>query len=267
MTLSLVLPCFNEEATIEQTVRSCVHWMTDKQITGEIIVVNDGSGDRSGEILVSLQSRFPLLRIITHAINQGYGIAVRSGCDAARMEWIAFMDSDGQFDIRDLEKLLECSLPLLRGRARERVWEECSGQPLPQSSPFKGRGREAAVCSFVTGRRQKRADSMLRNVYGKGLGILTWVLFGVWVRDINCGMKLFKRELWPSIRPVYGVEKMFNTELFLRLKTIEVVWKQVDVSHYPRRGGKPTGDSWRVMQRMLKEIWKLRLGNPSLRGG
>ncbi|MBI3336099.1 glycosyltransferase family 2 protein [Candidatus Peregrinibacteria bacterium] len=222
MTLSLILPCFNEEATIAQTVRSCIDWVAEKKIIGEIIVVNDGSTDRSGEILAALKSRFPLLRIVTHGVNQGYGVAVRSGCDAARMEWIAFMDSDGQFDVRDLEKFV---------------------------------GRE----SVIAGRRCRRADSMLRNVYGKGLGIVTWILFGVWVRDINCGMKLFKRELWSGIRPIYGIEKMFNTELFLRLKTMGVVWRQVDVRHFPRHGGHPTGASVKVIGRMFKELWKLRM--------
>src|SRR3989338_2514874 len=72
-------------------------------------------------------------------------------------------------------------------------------------------------------------------------------------------MKLFKRELWPRIRPVYGVEKMFNTELFLRLKTMGVVWRQVDVSHFSRKGGKSTGDSWRVIWRMVREIWDLKV--------
>jgi len=155
---------------------------------------------------------------------------VRSGCDAATMDLIAFMDSDGQFRVEDFELL------------------------LPHVDSF----------AFVTGRRRKRADSLIRNVYGKMLGLLIWTTLTIWVRDINCAMKVFKRSLWPRIRPVHGTEKFFNAEIFLNLKQQNILWYQVDVSHYPRRSGTPTGASLRVILKMFSELWNLKRAKPHL---
>lgn len=225
MNLSVIHPCFNEEENIKQTVQDTLAWFDEQHIDGEVIVVNDGSTDRSAVILDQLAKKEERILVVTHSKNQGYGLAVRSGCDAATKENIAFVDSDGQFDIRDLSRL------------------------LPHLDQF----------DFVPGRRRKRADSLIRNLFGKILGVLVFVLFGLWVRDVNCGMKVFKKSLWQSIRPIYGTEKFFNTELYLRLKKAKKTYKQIDVPHYPRRAGSPTGGSGRVMFGMMKELWNLKI--------
>ncbi len=224
MTLSLVLPCFNEEENIETTVASALAWFERAKIDGEVIVVNDGSSDGSAKILERLSDKNPMVRIVTHEVNQGYGLAVRSGCDAASKDTIAFVDSDGQFHFEDLEKL------------------------IPHLDQY----------DFVPGRRRKRADSFMRNIFGKILGCLILVVFGLWIRDVNCGMKIFRADTWKKIRPLYGTEKFFNTELYLRLKKQGIMWKQIDVPHYPRAGGTPTGGSGRVIFGMIKEILDLR---------
>lgn len=223
-SLSLVLPCYNEEANIGETVHSVLAWMQAKGIDGEIIVVDDGSTDTSAAILQHLASEYQNVRVVTHTSNQGYGLAVRSGLDIAQNDVIGFMDSDRQFHIEDLEKL------------------------LPHIETF----------AFVTGRRRKRADSFLRNIFGKVLGCTSWCLFSLWVRDVNCGMKIFHRDIWPTIRPKYSVEKLFNTEIFLNLKKNAIPWKQVDVPHYPRLAGNPTGASPKVILRMFWEYWCLK---------
>lgn len=222
--LSLVLPCFNEEENIERSVRETDAWYAQAGMDGEIIVVDDGSKDRSLSILERLQKELPRLKIVRHQKNQGYGLAIRSGIDAATEDVVGFMDSDGQFRPSDL--------PLL----------------LPHLDEYR----------FVTGRRRKRADSFVRNMFGKVLGAMNVIVLGLWVRDVNCGMKVFRRELWKTIRPTHGVEKLFNTELFLRLKEAGIPWKTVDVPHYPRLLGNPTGAKLYVIVRMFKELWGLR---------
>lgn len=224
MTLSVVLPCFNEEANIVASVEDVLHWFAAKKIAGSVIVVDDGSTDRSARVLGALKKKTKKLRVIHLARNQGYGVAVRTGCDAATTDLIAFMDSDRQFHARDLSVLLA------------RIGDY----------------------SFVTGRRRKRADPLLRRIFGKMLAIMNVLMLGLWVRDINCGMKMFRRSIWRSIRPVYGVEKLFNTEMFLRLKRKGIPWLQVFVPHYPRRAGQQTGGSVRVILRMFSELWGLK---------
>jgi glycosyltransferase involved in cell wall biosynthesis len=229
MTLSIILPCYNEEQNIATSVRDVHAWLARESLQGEIIVVDDGSSDDSPRILSDLQKSLPSLRVVRHDKNGGYGIAVRAGCDAAISEVIGFMDSDGQFHAEDFALLL----------------------PHLKTVPF------------VTGRRRKRADSHLRNAFGKVLGTMNVLVLGLWVRDVNCGLKIFRREIWPDIRPVHGVEKLFNTEMFLRLKQNRIPWKQVDVPHYPRRAGTPTGGSLRVIFRMFRELASLRFAKLS----
>ena len=140
-------------------------------------------------------------------------MAVRDGCDAAEKEWTAFMDSDGQFRVEDLRILIE----------------------------------HVNQCDAVFGRRRHRADPLIRNVFGKILGFLNLAMFGMYIRDVNCGLKIFRTDLWPKMRPLYGTEKFFNTEIYLRLKKAGLPWKQIDVPHYPRAAGTPCGGSGRVI--------------------
>lgn len=227
MKLSVVLPCYNEEENIVTAVHDVESWMQQSKIQGEIIVVNDGSTDTSFTVLKKLGKKVPLLRIVNLPKNGGYGIAVRAGCDAATTDLIAFMDSDLQFHAQDLSLLLE----------------------------------HMDTYAFVTGRRAHRADSLLRNVFGKILGGMNVLVLGLWVRDVNCGMKMFRKDIWKTIRPEHGVEKLFNTEMFLHLKRNRIPWLTINVPHYPRIAGSQTGGSIRVIIRMFKELWDLRTGD------
>ena len=229
-SLSLVLPCFNEEENIAATVEDVARWMQEHVSDWEIIVVDDGSKDESANILKQLQQQYPQLHVVTHKENQGYGLAIVSGLDTAQKDVIGFMDSDRQFHIEDIAMLLA----------------------------------HIDAFAFVAGRRKKRADTLIRNLFGKILGLMTFLVFGLWLRDVNCGMKVFRREIWPKIRPQYSVEKLFNTELFLNLRHKKIDWKQISVPHYPRIAGTPTGASPRVILRMFWEYWVLRV---NLRGG
>lgn len=224
MDISVVLPCFNEEENIERTAREVLTWFDAEKIAGELVIVNDGSSDSSAKIIESLSHEDHRIILVTHEENQGYGMAVRSGLDAATKTYISFVDSDGQFHISDLN----CLIPYL------------------------------TEYDFVPGRRKKRADPFVRNLFGKVLGVLVFIVFGLWIRDVNCGMKIFSKKIWPTIRPLYGTEKFFNTELYLRAKKKGIAWKQIDVPHYPRMAGSPTGGSGRVIFGMIKELFDLR---------
>lgn len=236
-TLAVILPCFNEEANIAATVSAVRAWMEGEGIMGEIIVVNDGSTDGTGEVLRTLEREMPL-RVITHPHNLGYGAAVRAGCDAATAEWIGFMDSDGQFDPRDFDKLLPFASATL--------------------APAFSLQREMGY-DVVVGRRRKRADLFLRKVNAKLFGMLSFLVLGIWVRDVNCAMKIFRRDVWRRARPVVTTGALFNAEFFYNLKRQGIPWMQVDVSHYPRRGGKQTGANPMVILRMLRELMILRM--------
>lgn len=225
--LSIVLPCFNEELNIGKTVRDTAAWLKTKGTPWEIVVTNDGSRDGTAQILADLEREIPSLVVVTHDVNKGYGAAVRSGCDAATGDVIGFMDSDGQFDPRDFDRLL----PLLSGS------------------------------SFVTGRRRKRADPLMRKMNAKLFGLLSWLVLGIWVRDINCAMKVFTRDTWRRIRPRHSTGALVNAETFYRAKKAGIPWKVIDVPHAPRQFGTQTGANLRVIARMFRELWIVKQTN------
>ncbi len=222
--LSIVLPCFNEAQNIERTVRDTVAWLQPKKEAWEIVVVNDGSRDGTDAILEKLAQEIPTLRVVTHERNKGYGAAVRSGCDAAKGTVIGFMDSDGQFDPRDFDLLLPKLLET----------------------------------SFITGRRRKRADPFLRKLNAKLFGLLSWIALGIWVRDINCAMKVFTKEAWEIMRPRHSTGALMNAEMFLRAQNAGIRWIVVDVRHAPRKFGAQTGANLSVILRMFRELWTLK---------
>ncbi|MDD4627973.1 MAG: glycosyltransferase family 2 protein [Candidatus Peribacteraceae bacterium] len=224
MQLSIVLPCFNEEQNIERTVTDVAQWFGREKIDGEIVVVDDGSTDGTAKVLARMAAQMPLLKIVTHPKNQGYGSAVRSGCDAAAKEFMGYMDSDGQFNVEDF------------------------GQLLPFLQEYE----------FVTGRRIKRADPFIRMVNAKLYGFLVWVALGVWVRDVNCAMKVWKASLWPMIRPIHSTGALINGEIFYRLHRHHIPWKQIPVHHYPRLLGKQTGANIRVILKMFRDLFALK---------
>jgi len=223
-SLSLVLPCFNEELNIENTIRTAQDWFRDAHVEGEIIAVDDGSTDGSLQLLRSLQTEMTNLKVLHHQKNQGYGAAVRSGCDEAQNTWIAFMDSDGQFRASDISRLL-----LLTTKA-----------------------------DYVTGFRQKRADTFQRKLNSRLYYALVRLVLGVHPSDLNCGMKVFRRSIWKTIRPKYSTGALVNGEMFFAMKNANIGWEETAVPHYPRVAGTPTGANLRVILRTFKELWQLK---------
>lgn len=220
MNLSLVLPCFNEAQNIRDVSASALAC----DFISEIILVDDGSRDGTGRVIDELASEDARIRAIHHPENRGYGAAIQSGVDVAEGEVVAWMDSDGQFHPEDLLLLLE----------------------------------KIGDAPFIAATRRKRADHLHRLLLGKCYGALIACFLGVHVRDLNCGMRLFKKALWEKIRPTKSSGALINAEVFLRLKRQGIPWVHVPVPHYPRLHGSPTGGSPRVILRMFRELWHLR---------
>jgi glycosyltransferase involved in cell wall biosynthesis len=134
------------------------------------------------------------------------------------------MDADGQFRPSDIGRLLE-----LTGKA-----------------------------DYVTGVREKRADAFQRRLNSQLYNMLVRKLLGVHPTDLNCGMKLFRRSIWKTIRPIYATGALINGEMFFALKNANITWKEVAVAHFPRIAGTPTGANLGVILRTFKELWQLK---------
>ena len=105
--LSVFFPTYNEEGTIRTTVENARKVLLRIAEKWEITIVNDGSSDRTGEIAGRLSEKDKRIRVIDHAPNRGYGAALKSGFYNSQYSWIAFTDSDGQFDFSEVTNFIE----------------------------------------------------------------------------------------------------------------------------------------------------------------
>lgn len=221
--LSVVLPAYNEEAVIARTVMRCVETLSVLAPDFEVIVVDDGSRDRTSEIADQLAASNPHVRVIHNRPNRGYGGALMAGFDAASKELSFFMDADGQFDIRDIALLL----------------------------PLREQGYRA-----VLGYRKQRNDPFFRLVNAWGWNLLVSLLFGLRVHDVDCAFKLFDTEL-VRICDIHAEGAMVNTEMLVKLKKLGVKFVEVPVRHYPREHGSATGANLKVILHAFRELLRL----------
>ncbi len=221
--LSAFFPAYNEEGNISETVRQALEVLSAYADPFEVIVVDDGSTDRTAEVVQDLMAEDPRVRLVRHGRNRGYGAALRTGFAAARYEWVFFSDADLQFDLRDLERLLP----------------------------------HMAHADLIVGYRLRRRDPLHRRLIGR---VWNWLVrwgFGVRVRDVDCAFKLLRRELVQRL-PLRSDGAFLSTELLCRAAAAGARIVEVGIPHYPRRWGKQGGASPRVILRALGEMWQLR---------
>lgn len=227
-SLSVFFPSFNEEKNIALTVENAVKVLKDLKIKNwEILVINDGSSDKTGEIADQLVKRNKNIRVI-HKQNGGYGTALRAGFSNAKYEWIVYTDSDGQFDFSEITKFL--------GKIKE--------------------------VDMIYGYRIKRNDPILRTVTAKGWALSVWILFRLWMRDVDCGFKMVNKKVLEKIPPLQSTRGgMINAELAIKAQKYGFRIIQVGVNHYPRLYGKPTGVKLNVIVQSYLDLlslwWKL----------
>jgi glycosyltransferase involved in cell wall biosynthesis len=226
--LSYFFPAHNEEANLAGLVEEALATLPGLADTFEIIVVDDGSKDRTPAIADELAAAHPdVVRAVHHEVNQGYGAALRSGLAAARYELVAFTDGDRQFKVADL------------GRLTERL-------------------AEPDAPAVVAGYRIKRADPLIRTIYARLYRLANRVFFGLRVTDVDCACKLFRRESLEGLRVESG-GAFFSAELLIKLEAAGRSVAEVGVPHYPRTAGSPTGAKPSVVLRAVKDFWLLRL--------
>ncbi len=105
-SISVVLPAYNEEKNIGPMVSEVVEVMSGVTEDYEVLVVNDGSRDGTARAVGELAQRYPQVQLINHEVNKGYGAALYTGLTSARKQWIFFTDSDKQFNVAEISRLL-----------------------------------------------------------------------------------------------------------------------------------------------------------------
>lgn len=231
ISLSIFFPAFNEAANIHETIVQATAVAQKLTHTYEIIVVDDGSSDDTAAITKKLAAKDPHIQLVQHKENRGYGAAVWSGIQAARNDYIFFTDADLQFDLAELALL----------------WEH-----IPDYA-------------VVLGYRAKRRDPFMRLLNAKGWNMLIRLLFGLKVKDVDCAFKLLDR-LTISSLPIKSRGAMMSAELLINLQRRNVPFKEVAVTHLPRKQGSPTGAKPSVILLAFRELFQAyrgELGNPT----
>jgi glycosyltransferase involved in cell wall biosynthesis len=222
-SLTVFFPFYNEEANIEGVTRVAVETLVRLGLDWEIILVDDGSRDRTGELADRLAAENPRIRAIHHKPNRGYGGALQSGFRNATKEWVFYTDGDGQFDINQIERLL----------------------PL------------AGQYDIVNGYRLNRQDNLIRRLNAFCWGALVKHLLKFRARDVDSAFKLFRAEIFRHI-DMKSNGALIDAEILARANRAGYTIGQVGVRHLQRVAGQQTGAKLEVILRAFEELVRLR---------
>ena len=225
--LSFFFPAHNEAANINGLVEEALDVLPTLADEFEIIAVDDGSRDATPRLADDLAATHPSVRAVHHAVNLGYGAALRSGFRAARYDLVCFLDGDRQFKVADIGLLLD----------------RYAGAEQPDA---------------VLGYRLKRADPFVRLAYARGYRLALRIFFGLRVRDPDCACKLFRRSALEGVSVESG-GAFFSAELLIKLALRDRRLAEVGVPHYPRVAGSASGANPKVVLRAVRDFWLLRL--------
>jgi dolichol-phosphate mannosyltransferase len=200
--LSLVLPAFNEAEGIVEAIAEAHGSLAELGYSFEILVVDDGSSDETAERVAALARVLPAVRLLRHERNLGYGAALRTGFEAASFDLVAFTDADCQFHLDDIEHLVE----------------------LADEHPV------------VVGRRVDRQDPWRRRFLSRGYNWLARRFLGTEVRDVDCALKVFRKEVLAYLLPE-SAGFFVNTEMLCRARQFGWSIGEVGVRHRARRKG------------------------------
>ena len=223
--LSIFFPFWNEEENIKTVVtkaRTVARKVADKW---EIILVDDGSKDKTLEIAKALSKEDPLIKVVSHQPNRGYGAALKAGFETAKYKYVVFTDGDGQFDFSEITKFIA----------------------------------EIENADVVIGFRKKRRDENLfkRLLLMYLLKIWDYLLFGFYFKDIDCAFKLFRKDAIKQLLPLRSEGALISTEILAKAKKHKLRIKEVGVNHYPRKYGHQTGANIAVILRAVFESFIL----------
>lgn len=221
MKISAFFPAHNEEANIEELTKKTVKVLSEICDDYEVIIVNDGSKDKTKEVAENLAKQDSHIRVLSHETNKGYGAALKTGFYNSRFEWIFFTDGDGQFDVSEIKELV----------------------------------KNVDKADLITGYRKKRQDSFIRKINAFAWGTLVKILFGFRVKDVDCAFKLIKKEIIDKAK-LESDGALISTELLAKATRMRYKIYEIGVNHYPRRAGKQTGAKLKVIIKAFVELFK-----------
>jgi glycosyltransferase involved in cell wall biosynthesis len=217
-------PAYNDAPSIAKLVDKAFEVLRERASDFEVIVVDDGSRDNTGGVLKDLEARYgAMFRIITHAENRGYGAALRSGFAAARKDFVFYTDGDGQYDVGELPKLLDCMAPDV---------------------------------GLVNGFKLERHDPWHRIAIGNVYNRFARLIFRIKLRDIDCDFRLIRRTLLDEVK-LSSTSGTICVELVRKLEMSRYRVVETGVHHYPRLHGRSQFFRFRSLLITLYQLSRL----------
>jgi glycosyltransferase involved in cell wall biosynthesis len=222
-SLSIFFPAYNDAGTIASL--AIVAHMAARKLTDdyEVIVVDDGSPDHTGELLDEMARQFSWLKVVHHAKNRGYGGALRTGFETASKDLVFYTDGDAQYDPRELSKL----------------WEAFSSDT-----------------DFVNGYKIGRSDPLHRIVIGRVYHWFVRTAFGLRLRDVDCDFRLMRRDIFRKV-VLTRSSGVICVELMKKVQDNGFRIAQVPVHHFHRSYGKSQFFNFPRVGRTLVDLARL----------
>lgn len=228
-TLSIIVPCFNEEENVGLLIEAVFKMLSADSRFIELILIDDGSRDRTAEIVQGMAAYEPRLRLVAHTRNRGLGAAIRTGLETATGDYVLYTDADLPFDLSQISRLL----------------------------------MQASADQLVIGYRANRGEGMRRWMLSKGYNLLCRVIFGLRVRDVNFACKLIPRRAVEALR--LGSEGSFiDAEMLIECRRLGLKITEFPLIYHPRMRGLSTLSRPSVIARILSEMthYRLHCGKP-----
>src|SRR5262245_65994217 len=225
--LSVMMPIYNEE----RTLATILGHVLDRPEVGEVIAVDDGSGDRSWEILTEIAARDPRVRTYRQTENAGKGAALRRAIGELRQPFALVQDADLEYDPRDYPALLG---PLLEGRADVVYGVRGFG------------GQTAYSFWFVMGNR--------------GVTLASNVLFDSYISDMETGYKVLRSDLWKRLN-LRGNRFDIEPDITARILRLGYRIHEVPIRYYARSREEGKKLTWRDGLQALRTLMALRLAS------
>ena len=222
-SLSIFFPAYYDEHTIGPLTRSCVDVAKELTDDFEIIIVDDKSPDKTGQVADQLAQEFKEVRVIHHPKNMGVGQAMITGYRNSKKDHIFYTDGDAQYDVKELLGF----------------------------APY------AKDYDLVIGYRLKRAEGARRVFTSRVFPLLIFIFFGIHCKDIDCSFKLIHRRFLDRVQ-FHTNGGLVDAELLIQAKRLRVPVKEIGVHHYPRQYGKSQCLRVKLILSMLADM--LRLG-------
>lgn len=222
--ISFFCPAYHDEGNLPKLIPVVFDFLSRVSKKFEIIIIEDGSPDKTGEVADSLARHYPYLRVIHHPKNMGYGATLRDGFSSAKYNYVMYTDGDNQYDVREFEPYLSL---------------------LKDVDVLSG----YAVTKAVTLRR--KFQSVIYNLF---IQLLFWTN----LRDINCSMKIYKKNVLDSIE-IKSASAFIDAEMLIRVRWSNFKIAQFPVTHYKRDRGLASGSKPSLIGNTIKDMIKFRL--------